>query len=59
MKIGDFEFKIPQIEFEILYKEIVLGSEKDLSDARHLRETFKDRLKNENFKEFEKIIRPT
>jgi hypothetical protein len=28
IKIQDFEFKIPHIEFEILYKEIVLKSKK-------------------------------
>ena len=57
IKIKNFAFKVSPFEFEILYKEIVLGSEKDIADARHLRDFFKDILKNEKFKEFEKIIR--
>ena len=30
IKIQDFEFKIPPIEFEILYKEIILAGKKDI-----------------------------
>lgn len=57
IRINDFEFKIPPIEFEILYKEIVLAGKKDMEDARHLRTVFKDTLKKEKFKEYEPIIR--
>ena len=57
LQIGGFEFKIPPIEFEILYKELVLGSEKDIADARHLGVNFSMLVKEENFKRFEKIIR--
>ncbi|PIN73948.1 hypothetical protein COV20_02440 [Candidatus Woesearchaeota archaeon CG10_big_fil_rev_8_21_14_0_10_45_16] len=57
IKVQDFEFKIPPIEFEILYKELVLGGEKDLADARHLRTFFSDILKEEKFKEYEPIVR--
>lgn len=57
IKIKDFEFKIPPIEFEILYKEIILGGKKDLADALHLRTFFEEILKKERFKEFEPIIR--
>ncbi|MDP3990384.1 MAG: hypothetical protein Q8Q01_04220 [archaeon] len=57
IKIKDFVFKIPPLEFEILYKEMILGGEKDLADARHLREFFKDILRNEKFKEFETLIK--
>jgi len=57
IKIKDFEFKIPPIEFEILYKEIILNGEKDIADAKHLRIFFSDILKEENFKEYEPIIR--
>lgn len=56
IKIKNFEFKIPPIEFEILYKEILLGSKKDLEDAKHLRTFFSDMLKKEKFKEYEPII---
>ena len=57
IKIRDFEFKIPPIEFEILYKEIILNGKKDIADARHLRVFFSDILKEENFKEYEPIIK--
>ena len=57
IKVGDFEFKIPPIEFEILYKEIILKGKKDLEDAQHLRIFFSELLKKERFKEYEGIIR--
>jgi len=57
IRVKDFEFKIPPIEFEILYKEILLGSEKDIEDARHLRSFFSDSIKKDKFKEYELIIR--
>ncbi len=56
IRIHDFTFKIPPLEFEILYKELVLKSEKDLLDALHLRTVFSEILKQENFKKFKKII---
>jgi|SRR3989344_2997325 len=57
IKIKDFEFKIPPIEFEILYKEIILGSDKDIADALHLRTFFSDLIKEERFKEYKNIIK--
>lgn len=57
IKIKNFEFKIPPIEFEILYKELVLAGKKDIEDARHLRSFFSDILKEEKFKEFKNIIK--
>ena len=30
VRVQDFEFKIPPVEFEILYKELVLGGKKIL-----------------------------
>tara|TARA_Y100000310_G_C20534166_1_gene740001 strand:+ start:136 stop:732 length:597 start_codon:yes stop_codon:yes gene_type:complete len=56
IKIKDFEFKIPPIEFEILYKELVLKGKKDIEDAKHLRSFFSDTIKNEKFKEYKPII---
>ncbi|MBI3033856.1 hypothetical protein HYY72_01745 [Candidatus Woesearchaeota archaeon] len=56
MRIRNFEFLIPPLEFEILYKELALGSEKDLYDARHLRAVFSSLLKEENFLKFRKMI---
>jgi hypothetical protein len=57
VRVKDFEFKISPIEFEILYKEIILASKKDLSDARHLRTFFSNLIKEEKFKEYEHIIK--
>jgi len=56
LKIKDFEFKISPLEFEILYKEIVLAGKKDMEDAKHLRIFFKDILKEEKFKECRSVI---
>ena len=56
MKVKDFEFKIPALEFEILYKEIVLAGDKDMQDAKHLRILFSDILKTEKFKECGDVI---
>ena len=57
IKIRDFEFKIPPLEFEILYKEIILKGKKDIEDAKHLRTFFSEIIKEERFKEYGPIIR--
>ncbi len=57
IKIKDFEFKIPPVEFEILYKEINLAGKKDIEDAEHLKSFFKETLKNKKFEEYKRIIR--
>lgn len=56
IRIKDFEFKIPPLEFEILYKEIILAGKKDFQDAKHLRSFFEKILKEEKFKEYKPII---
>ena len=56
IKINDFEFKIPPLEFEILYKELVLAGKKDLEDAKHLRTFFSEILDERRFTECRKII---
>jgi hypothetical protein len=57
LRFDGCELKIPPLEFEILYKEVALGSAKDMDDARHLRTLFKGILRKERFAEFEKVIR--
>ena len=57
LKIKNFEFKIPPLEFEILYKEIILKGKKDIEDARHIRIFFSDIIKREKFNEYEPVIR--
>lgn len=56
MRVRDFTFKVPPLEFEILYKEKVLGSPKDLADAKHLRTLFSELLSEQKFKEFKALI---
>ncbi|HIH31858.1 TPA: hypothetical protein HA235_04060 [Candidatus Woesearchaeota archaeon] len=56
VKIKSFEFKIPPIEFEILYKELVLAGRKDVEDARHLRIFFSEIIDERKFKEYKLII---
>lgn len=57
VRVKIFEFKIPPLEFEILYKEIILSGLKDLADAKHLRTFFAEILNKGKFKEYEPIIR--
>lgn len=57
MRVQDFEFNVPPIEFEILYKELVLKGKKDIEDARHLRVIFSELTNEDKFKEYEPIIR--
>jgi hypothetical protein len=38
------EIIIPKIEQQIAYKEIFLGSQKDLEDAEHLKRVFRDKV---------------
>lgn len=57
LKIKEFSFNIPPIEFEILYKELMLGADKDLQDARHLRDFFSDIIKEEKFKDYKRIMK--
>ena len=56
MRVEEFEFKVPPLEFEILYKEMILKGEKDMADAKHLRIVFADILLEEKFKEYKPII---
>ncbi len=56
IRIQEFEFKIPPIEFEILYKEIMLKGKKDIEDAKHLRIFFSDIIKKEKFEEYKSVI---
>jgi hypothetical protein len=48
---------IPPIEMQIVYKEEVLKSEKDLEDALHLREVFKEKLNERKLEEYRKAVK--
>ncbi|PIN89652.1 hypothetical protein COU61_03045 [Candidatus Pacearchaeota archaeon CG10_big_fil_rev_8_21_14_0_10_35_13] len=56
MKVKDFVFRIPLLEFEILYKELALKSKKDLEDAKFLRAFFSDILSSQRFSECKQVI---
>jgi len=56
IRVKDFEFKIPEIEFEICYKEIMLAGKKDKEDAAHLRVMFSEILDNKKLNEYKKIV---
>ena len=57
IQIRDLAFKIPPIEFEIAYKEILLGATKDISDAKHLRAFFSEIIQEKKIKEYKNFIR--
>jgi hypothetical protein len=42
--LGKDEVIIPRMEQQIAYKEVFLGSQKDIEDAEHLRRVFKDKI---------------
>ncbi len=55
--IGKDSIFVPTIEEQIIYKKIVLGSDKDIEDARHLEEAFKDRLDKNRLRQLENDVR--
>jgi hypothetical protein len=56
MKVDNFEFNIPPIEFEILYKELILKAKKDIEDAKHLRVMFSEIIDEKRFEKYRPII---
>jgi len=48
---------IPPLEMQIVYKEEVLKSEKDLEDALHLREVFKEKIDEKKLEEYRKAVK--
>lgn len=58
IRIDGFEFKIPEIEFEIAYKEEVLKGKKDIDDAKHLRAFFINIISDKKINKY-KIIAKT
>jgi len=55
--IGKDKMIISTIEQQIAYKKIALGDEKDMEDAKHLEEVFKDFLDKEKLRKMEALIR--
>lgn len=49
--------KISSLEKQIAFKKFYLGSDKDLEDARHLEELFKEHLDTEKIKKYRELIK--
>lgn len=47
---------ISSLERQIAFKKYYLGSDKDLEDARHISETFKDQISLEKIKKYKEFI---
>ena len=55
--IGNKIVFIPTLEEQIIYKKVVLGSDKDKEDARHLEELFKNHIDKDKLSRIEESIR--
>lgn len=55
--IGKRELFISSLELQIAFKEIALGSEKDLEDAEHLRAVFEKSLNREKLRHYQKVLK--
>ncbi|MEK6904920.1 MAG: hypothetical protein AABX24_00815, partial [Nanoarchaeota archaeon] len=49
--------KISSLEKQIAFKKYYLGSDKDLEDAKHLEELFKEHLDKEKIKKYKELIK--
>lgn len=55
--INEHELKMSNLELQIAYKEEILGSDKDLEDARHLKKVFKDKLDDKKIENYRIILK--
>lgn len=55
-RIGRSELIISSLELQIAFKEIVLGSDKDLEDAEHLKTLFEKRLNMKKLEHYRKVL---
>jgi len=58
VKIGENILKTSPIEMQIAFKKNILGTPKDLEDARHLEKLFKDHLNIKKLQEYEQMLKP-
>lgn len=54
--VGGNKIFISDLELQITYKEIVLGSPKDMEDARHLRQILGNAINKKKLKEYEVML---
>ena len=57
VKIGEYVIKISPIEMQILFKKKILGSQKDLEDARHLEKLFENKLDKKKLERYEQMLK--
>jgi len=57
VEIADAELNISAIEYQLLYKRLILGTHVDLEDARFLEEIFKGRLDQKKLDLFESMLK--
>jgi len=57
VEMNHSELKISSIEIQIAFKKFVLGSEKDLEDARHLEIVFKDKINTGKLKKYSVLLK--
>jgi len=57
VKMGRSELIISSLELQIAFKEIVLGSDKDLEDAEHLKTVFEKNLNKEALNNYRKVLK--
>jgi hypothetical protein len=57
VKMGKKELFISPIELQIAFKKIVLGSDKDIEDAEHLKTVFEKHLNMHKLKEYERLLK--
>ncbi len=56
VRLGDETLKISPLELQIIFKEKILGSDKDSEDARHLRVIAKDHIDKDKMRRYEDMI---
>jgi len=57
VKMGSRELIISSLELQIAFKEEVLGSEKDIEDALHIRTVFEKNLNKNKLEHYKKILK--
>ncbi|MBW2983392.1 hypothetical protein KY327_03755 [Candidatus Woesearchaeota archaeon] len=57
VKLPKTMMRLSPLELQIIYKEQVLGSDKDKEDALHLRKVFDQRLSTEKLNYYERVVR--
>jgi hypothetical protein len=57
VRLGKKEIFISKIELQIAFKQIVLGSDKDLEDAEHLKTVFEKHLNMRKLRYYERMLR--